>query len=84
MLDPTAEGAAFQQIAFSLEATLAQKKAELSTMSTMMSNVAPEVINIKREIAAVLFIADYFRKCASRGISKTTTLGNSRIAYPSR
>ena len=53
VLDPTAEGAAFQQIAFSLEATLAQKKAELSTMSTMMSNVAPEVINIKREIAAL-------------------------------
>ncbi|WP_370244108.1 capsule biosynthesis protein [Alteromonas abrolhosensis] len=53
VLDPTAEGAAFQQIAFSLEATLAQKNAELSTMSTMMSNVAPEVINIKREIAAL-------------------------------
>ena len=53
VLDPTAEGAAFQQIAFSLEATLAQKKAELSTMSTMMSNMAPEVINIKREISAL-------------------------------
>ncbi|AFV84462.1 capsule polysaccharide export system inner membrane protein [Alteromonas mediterranea] len=53
VLDPSAEGAAFQQIAFSLQATLAQKKAELSTMSTMMSNVAPEVINIKREIAAL-------------------------------
>jgi capsular polysaccharide transport system permease protein len=53
VLDPTAEGAAFQQIAFSLEATLAQKKAELSTMATMMSNMAPEVINIKREISAL-------------------------------
>ncbi|NDV89754.1 capsule biosynthesis protein [Alteromonas sp. 345S023] len=53
VLDPTAEGAAFQQIAFSLEATLAQKKAELSTMSTMMSNMAPEIINIRREISAL-------------------------------
>lgn len=53
VLDPTAEGVAFQQIAFSLEATLAQKKAELSTMSTMMSNVAPEIVNIKREISAL-------------------------------
>ena len=53
VLDPTAEGAAFQQIAFSLEATLAQKKAELSTMSTMMSNMAPEIINIRREITAL-------------------------------
>ena len=53
VLDPTAEGAAYQQIAFSLEATLAQKRAELSTISTMMSDVAPEVINMKREIAAL-------------------------------
>jgi len=53
VLDPTAEGAAFQQIAFSLEATLAQKKAELSTISTMMSESAPEVINIKRQIGAL-------------------------------
>ena len=53
VLDPTAEGAAFQQIAFSLEATLAQKKAELSTISTMMSETAPEVINIKRQIGAL-------------------------------
>ena len=53
VLDPTAEGAAFQQIAFSLEATLAQKKTELSTMATMMSNMAPEIINIKREISAL-------------------------------
>lgn len=53
VLDPTAEGAAFQQIAFSLEATLAQKKAQLSTMSTMMSDAAPEIINVKREINAL-------------------------------
>lgn len=53
VLDPTAEGAAFQQIAFSLEATLAQKRAELSTIGTMMSDSAPEVINIRRQIKAL-------------------------------
>ncbi len=53
VLDPTAEGAASQQIAFSLQATLAQKKAELNTMETMMSPSAPEVQNIKRQIGAL-------------------------------
>ncbi|MCU7554897.1 capsule biosynthesis protein [Alteromonas sp. ASW11-19] len=53
VLDPTAEGAAFQQIAFSLQATLAQKRAELRTMGTMMSDSAPEMINTRREIRAL-------------------------------
>lgn len=53
VLDPTAEGAAFQQIAFSLQATLAQKKAELRTMRTMMSETAPEIVNTRREISAL-------------------------------
>lgn len=53
VLDPTAEGAASQQIAFSLEATLAQKRAELQTMSGMMSDIAPEMRNLKRQIKAL-------------------------------
>ena len=53
VLDPTAEGAASQQIAFSLEATLAQKQAELRTMSGMMSELAPEMKNLKRQISAL-------------------------------
>ncbi len=53
VLDPTAEGAASQQIAFSLEATLAQKQAELRTLSGMMSEVAPEMKNLKRQISAL-------------------------------
>jgi len=53
VLDPTAEGAASQQIAFSLEATLAQKKAELQTMTGMMSDIAPEMRNLKRQITAL-------------------------------
>lgn len=53
VLDPTAEGMASQQIAFSLQATLAQKRAELSTLSSMMSDSAPEIINIRRQINAL-------------------------------
>ncbi|TPV56084.1 capsule biosynthesis protein [Aestuariibacter sp. GS-14] len=53
VLDPTAEGAAFQQIAFSLEATLAQKQAELSTLSGIMSVTAPEIVSLKRQINAL-------------------------------
>lgn len=53
VLDPTAEGAAFQQIAFSMEATLAQKQAELSTLSSIMSDTAPEIVTLKRQIKAL-------------------------------
>lgn len=73
VLDPTAEGAAFQQISFSLEATLAQKKAELSTISTMMSDSAPEVINIKRQIGALQQAINEQKE----KISTTDTQGNS-------
>jgi capsular polysaccharide transport system permease protein len=53
VLDPTAEGAAFQQITFTLEATLAQKRAELNTLLSMMSTDAPEVLTLKRQISAI-------------------------------
>ena len=53
VLDPTAEGAAFQQIAFTMEATLAQKQAELSTLSSIMSDTAPEIVTLKRQIKAL-------------------------------
>lgn len=53
VLDPSAEGAASQQIAFSLEATLAQKQAEMRTMSGMMSEIAPEIRTLKRQIEAL-------------------------------
>ena len=44
VLDPSAEGAAFQQIAFSLQATLAQKKAELSTKVRDVFQVIPTIL----------------------------------------
>lgn len=53
VLDPSADGLAMQQIAFSLEATLAQKKAELSMLQTIMSETAPEVAALKRQLVAL-------------------------------
>lgn len=53
VLDPNAEGVAIQQIAFSLEATLAQKQAELTTLKSIMSDSAPEIISLKRQIRAL-------------------------------
>ena len=79
VLDPTAEGAAFQQIAFSLEATLAQKKAQLSTMSTMMSDAAPEIINIKREISALQKEVEKQKERISTGEGESTTLSVSEL-----
>lgn len=53
VLDPKAEGLAFQQITFSLESSLAQKRAELSALRASMSDNAPEVLSVQREIAAL-------------------------------
>ncbi|MBU3022091.1 capsule biosynthesis protein [Aestuariibacter sp. A3R04] len=65
VLDPTAEGAASQQIAFSLQATLAQKRAELNTLQTMMSPTAPEVQNLKRQIGALQEQVDFQKETFS-------------------
>ncbi|MCW8091698.1 capsule biosynthesis protein [Alteromonas sp. ASW11-130] len=53
VLDPNMQGAALQQIAFSIEATLSQKQAELDALSSIMSTTAPEIQNIRRQIAAL-------------------------------
>ncbi len=53
VLDPNAEGLAIQNIAFSLEATMAQKEAELNTLKRIMSDSAPEIISLKRQIRAL-------------------------------
>nr|WP_246261211.1 capsule biosynthesis protein [Alteromonas ponticola] len=53
VLDPTMQGAALQQLTFSLEATLAQKQTELTALSTIMSPKAPELMTVKRQINAI-------------------------------
>ncbi|MCW8107512.1 capsule biosynthesis protein [Alteromonas ponticola] len=53
VLDPTMQGAALQQLTFSLEATLAQKQTELNALSTIMSPKAPEIMAVQRQIKAI-------------------------------
>jgi capsular polysaccharide transport system permease protein len=53
MVDPSVEGAAFQQITYGLESAIAQKRAELNGLQSIMSNDAPAVVNLQRDIAAL-------------------------------
>ncbi|WP_239670710.1 lipopolysaccharide biosynthesis protein [Vibrio variabilis] len=53
LIDPTAEGAAIQQIAYGLEGQIATKNAELTGLSQIMSAQAPQVQMLQNEIAAL-------------------------------
>ncbi len=53
LLDPTADGAAIQQIAYTLEGQITAKEAELKTARHIMSETAPRVISLKQEIAGL-------------------------------
>ncbi|WP_223669279.1 lipopolysaccharide biosynthesis protein [Kangiella shandongensis] len=53
LIDPEAEGMAMQKITYSMEAMLAQKKAELKAAKNIMNDNAPPVTNIVREIQAI-------------------------------
>ncbi|MZI96101.1 lipopolysaccharide biosynthesis protein [Vibrio sp. CAIM 722] len=53
LLDPTAEGAALQQIAYTLEGQITAKEAELKTARHIMSESAPKVLNLQQEISGL-------------------------------
>ncbi|MGF1774972.1 lipopolysaccharide biosynthesis protein [Vibrio wakamikoensis] len=53
LIDPTAEGAAIQQIAYGLEGQIATKNAELTGLTQIMSAQAPQVKMLQNEIAAL-------------------------------
>jgi len=53
LLDPTAEGMAMQEIAYSLRAEVAKKQAELKALKSVMSSRAPQVIAVTNEISAL-------------------------------
>jgi len=53
LLDPTAEGAAMQQIAYSLEGLIATKQTELKTLRAVMSNNSPQVKSLNNELSAL-------------------------------
>ncbi|MGR5322986.1 lipopolysaccharide biosynthesis protein [Vibrio sp. PID23_8] len=53
LLDPTAEGAAMQQITYGLEGQISAKEAELKSLSAMMSSQAPQVLSVKNTLTAL-------------------------------
>ena len=53
LLDPTAEGAALQSIAYNIESQITARKTELLAAEGIMSENAPPVIKLKNEILAL-------------------------------
>nr|WP_283104597.1 lipopolysaccharide biosynthesis protein [Shewanella olleyana] len=52
LLNPEDEGKALAQIAYGIEAQIAAKNTELTTLRAVMSDEAPQVINIENQIKA--------------------------------
>lgn len=53
LLDPTAEGTAMQQIAYTLAGQISAKQTELKTSSAIMSDRAPQIIALQNELKAL-------------------------------
>jgi capsular polysaccharide transport system permease protein len=53
LLDPEAEGAAFQQITYGLEKEVATKSAELIGLKSVMTGKAPQVVILESELNAL-------------------------------
>lgn len=53
LLDPEAESAAIQKIAYSIEAKVAEKKAELNILNEVLSEKSPQVVALKNQIRAL-------------------------------
>ncbi|WOH37512.1 lipopolysaccharide biosynthesis protein [Thalassotalea fonticola] len=53
LLDPTAEGMAYQQIAYTIEGQISARKAELYALQATMSESSPQIQNLKRVITAL-------------------------------
>ncbi|TOE68136.1 lipopolysaccharide biosynthesis protein, partial [Vibrio parahaemolyticus] len=53
LLDPTAEGVAMQQIAYSLEGEISKKEAELKTLRKIMSDESSQVQGLKIHLKAL-------------------------------
>lgn len=71
LLDPEAEGAAFQQITYSLESEIASKSAELKGLRLVMTEKAPQVMVLKAQLNALKTQLSAERERLS--LQKTTT-----------
>ncbi|WP_019613768.1 hypothetical protein [Psychromonas ossibalaenae] len=54
LLDPEQESMALSQISYSIEAKIAQKKAELTALESLMSKSAPQVLAVKNELNSLI------------------------------
>ncbi|GHA39793.1 lipopolysaccharide biosynthesis protein [Photobacterium aphoticum] len=77
LLDPTAEGAAMQQITYGLEEQISAKEAELKSLTAMMSSSAPQVVTVKNTLAALQ--SQLNKERAKLSDTKNSTISVSEI-----
>lgn len=73
LLNPEAEGMALQQITNQLDAQIAQKQTELKILLASMSESAPQVVQVKQEIAGLQSQLESERQ-------RMTTVDNSGVS----
>jgi capsular polysaccharide transport system permease protein len=81
LLDPEAEGAAFQQITYGLESQIATKSAGLKGLKSIMTEKAPQVVILESELNALKNQLEIERERLSllgKSTAKSTPLINGR------
>jgi capsular polysaccharide transport system permease protein len=73
LLDPEAEGLAVQEVTYGLEAKIAMKQAELSTLQSSMSKTAPSVMSAKSELISLRAQLEMQRSKLTRGLLSAST-----------
>ncbi|TRX57411.1 lipopolysaccharide biosynthesis protein [Thalassomonas sp. M1454] len=82
LLDPEAEGVAYQEIAYTLEANLSAKKAELYAMEAVMSDTSPQIRSLKRVIEALeQQIIDENRRLSGSETNEQLTVGEKMAQF---
>lgn len=72
LLDPEAEGAAFQQITYGLEKEVAAKSAQLKGLKSVMTDKAPQVVILDSELNALKIQLELERERLSLQNNKST------------
>lgn len=80
LLDPEAEGAALQQIAYQLEGLVAAKQTELRTMRTSMSEGAPLIMQAKAELDSLVQQLEKERRRLTENSSDQINLNSNALS----
>ncbi|MDD8059347.1 lipopolysaccharide biosynthesis protein [Shewanella metallivivens] len=83
LLDPEAEGAAFQQITYGLESLIATKSAELKGLKSVMTAKAPQVVMLESELTALKNQLELERERLSLQRKGTNDSSNGNSSDPS-